>query len=77
MNAVNNSQNYYKFISRDTADKEVYLVHKEGEIILANYSCDFIEAVPNILSLTIAPFWFKKNSEIFRKFSPRSDKWHN
>ncbi|GAU91188.1 hypothetical protein RvY_03495 [Ramazzottius varieornatus] len=74
MNAINNSQNYYEFMTRNSSSKEVYLAHKEGEILLANYSCDFVEAVPNVLSLTIAPLWFKRDSDIYYKFAPRFER---
>ncbi|GAV06477.1 hypothetical protein RvY_16460-2 [Ramazzottius varieornatus] len=70
MEGISNKVNFYDFIRKDEAPRAVYVTSPEGRTILStNYSCDFVEAIGHLQDYAVAPFWFRKGSDLYKDFS--------
>ncbi|OQV23271.1 hypothetical protein BV898_02723 [Hypsibius exemplaris] len=56
-------------IARPPQERIAYLIPPPSYATLAKYSCDYVVAIPKVFSTRTAPFWFRRDSQLFDKFS--------
>ena len=66
-------QRMYEAMATNIDQRAVYMVRGENYAALANYTCDFVEAIPDIGQVVTAAFWFRRsNRELSSEFHKRS-----
>ncbi|OQV18410.1 hypothetical protein BV898_07613 [Hypsibius exemplaris] len=62
----------YEYMAVQGADvsyKRAFLVHEDGFWEVADVSCDFVEAVTAIQTVSVGIFWFRKRDTHFKNFT--------
>ncbi|GAU91191.1 hypothetical protein RvY_03497-1 [Ramazzottius varieornatus] len=68
---LSNAVNHPEFMARPNSEREAFIAYTESQIVLTDYTCDFVQAVPNVQGFSNGIFWFRKGSPYYLTFALR------